>query len=250
MKSFIVSSLGSILALFLLQSPAIAVTTTFFGEDQGLGEAIPLSSFPNATAARNNFLSKLVGVGTESFESFAEDTLPPILLTFPGAATATLSGSGNINVVAAGSTNGAGRYATDGTHYFDTSSSALTITFDTAVAAFGFMGVDIGDFNGQVTVTTAGGLNQLFNVGNTIDGPGGSVLFWGLISTTDTFTGITFGNTAAGADFFGFDQMTIGSPQQVQIPVPEPSAIFLLSTGILSLGVWLRKKKSRAKNLS
>jgi hypothetical protein len=65
MKRFIVSSIGSILALVLLQSPAIAVTTTFFGEDQGLGELTPLSSFPNATAARNNFLSNLVGVAAE-----------------------------------------------------------------------------------------------------------------------------------------------------------------------------------------
>ena len=57
----------------------------------------------------------------------------------------------------------------------------MRIDFDTAVAAFGFYGVDIGDFSGQVTVTTVNGGTNVYNVGNTVNGPGGSVLFWGVI---------------------------------------------------------------------
>ena len=52
-----------------------------------------------------------------------------------------------------------------------------------------------------------------------MNGLGGSVLFWGLIDTDNPFTSLTFGNTAAGTDFFGFDDMTIGSVEQV-VPTP------------------------------
>ena len=51
----------------ILASPASA-QLIFFGEDLGLGEATRLPATPNADAARTNFLSNLVGVGTEDFE--------------------------------------------------------------------------------------------------------------------------------------------------------------------------------------
>jgi hypothetical protein len=37
------------------------------------------------------------------------------------------------------------------------------------------------------------------------------VLFFGFIDTANPFTSITFGDTAPGVDFFGFDDMTIGT---------------------------------------
>jgi hypothetical protein len=103
--------------------------------------------------------------------------------------------------------------------------------------------VDIGDFNGQVTLTTNGGTKQTFNVGNTIGSPGGSALYFGLIAgASELFTSITFGNTNAGTDVFAFDDFTIGSLKQVK-PVPEPASLI----GILGLGAFgvtsLRKRK-------
>jgi hypothetical protein len=37
------------------------------------------------------------------------------------------------------------------------------------------------------------------------------MLFFGFIDTANPFTSITFGDTAPGVDFFGFDDMTIGT---------------------------------------
>ncbi len=213
---------------------ANAAYTTYFGEDLGLGEAKFLNSRPNSNAANASFLSRLTNPGVANFENFADNTANPSINFGSAGITATLSG-GSVASTANGTTNGVGRYGISGDpdgngrdSYYETS-SALTLTFSSPVGAFGFYGIDIGDFNGQVTVTTVGGLSKLFNVGNTLNGAGGGVLFWGLISDTATFTSISFGNTASGTDFFGFDNFTIGSLTQITpTTVPEPSTFILM----------------------
>ena len=235
-------------AMLLVSGAANAALLTFFGEDLGLGELTALSSFPNATAAEADFLSNLSsGVGTEDFEGFTagatSSTLPDLI--FPvssGSIMATLSGSGFVANVAPGTTNGAGRYATSGSQYWDTSGS-FSIAFSSPVSAFGFFGIDIGDFNGQVTVTTttASGVSTPFNIGNATEVAGGGVLFWGIIDPAASFTSIAFGNTASGTDFFGFDDMTIGDLQQVTVPEPGTLAIFVL--GLAGLAFFMRRRR-------
>lgn len=206
---------------------------TFFGEDLGLSEGTRLSSTPNADAAKDEFLSNLLGVETETFESFAPGSLPPLLIAFPGAGTATLEGAGNIANVPTG-TNGFGRYPISGNQFFQTGTGNFAIDFSNPVAAFGFYGIDIGDFSGQVTLTLASGNTQTLTVPNTVNSPGGSVLYYGLIAENpdETFTRIDFGNTSPGSDVFSFDDFTIGSLQQVKPPtqsVPEPTTILGLA---------------------
>lgn len=219
---------------------------TFFGEDLGLGENTRLPSTPNADTARNNFLSNLVGVGTENFEGFAPGSTPPLSVAFPGAGTATLLGTGSIENVPTG-TNGFGRYPISGNQFFETDSGNFSLNFSNPVAAFGFYGVDIGDFNGQVTLTLLSGQTQTLTVPNSLNIQGGSVLYYGLIAEnpSEVFTSVTFGNTLSGTDTFGFDDLTIGSLQQVQPPqsVPEPASLLGLLTIGISTGCFLKRKQ-------
>ena len=237
-----------LIALLGASFNANAAVTTYFGEDLGLGESTRLSSTPNANTAQAGFLSSLINPGVENFEAFTDGTANPAINFVGAGVTATLSG-GAVRSTANGVTNGAGRYGISGDpdgngvdSYYETRGE-LSLTFSNPVAAFGFYGVDIGDFNGQVTLTTSGGLNQFFNVGNTLNGSGGSVLFWGVISNADTFTSISFGNTSNGSDAFVFDNFTVGSLEQVKSPVPEPETYAMFLAGLGFMGYMARRRK-------
>jgi len=191
-----------------------AAATEYFGEDLGLGEFTRLPSWPNSAAAEADFLSRLTNVGTQDFESFAGDTAAPLPIDFGAAGTATIYGNGFVRNLPSGAHFG--RYPTSGDNYWE-STDEFYIEFSKPIAAFGFYATDIGDFGGQVTVELANGDTRTYTVPNTVDGAGGSVLFYGIIEDDPTlqFTRVTFGNTAVGVDFFGFDDFTIGTLEQL-----------------------------------
>ncbi len=233
-------ALLSVFLVLIFSGSAFALTATFFGEDEGLGENSPLLSYPNSTAAEAEFLSNLVGVGTETFESYADNTYAPLGIDFGVAGTATLQGSGYVNEVTPGTTNGAGRYAISGSKYWEATNS-FSIEFSEAIAAFGFYGIDIGDFGGNVVVELLNGESIEYVIPHGVNVEGGGVLYWGVIDTENLFTSVTFSNTAAGVDYFGFDNFTIGSVEQV-VPTPEPGTIFMMGLGLLGLAGMGRKK--------
>src|SRR5689334_16286903 len=122
----------SIITLAALLGPSVAVQAfqqTFWGEDKGNGDGNPhITSWANSDAASAQFLSHLTGTGTETFEGFTSGQSGPLNINFPGAGTATLSGSGGSIVQDPGSVS-VGRFdTTPGGNKFWEVSQNFTIT--------------------------------------------------------------------------------------------------------------------------
>lgn len=238
-----------VLAAMLVCGSSFAVPVTFFGEDVNLGgsSAPPLVSYPNSVAAEAAFLSNLTGVGTETFEGIASGTSNPTI-SFPGAGTATISGGG---VVASGTIPG-GRYPISGTNFYNAATGAFTIAFNAVggISAFGFYGIDVGDYGGalRLELTTLGGDTVNVDVPVTVSDDGetsASVMYFGFYDLSTTYTSVSFLNTSGGSDVFGFDDFTIGTAEQVTPnPVSVPGSLPLLGAGLLALGLVGRRRKA------
>ena len=222
----------------------------FFGEDLNNNGNVALSSTANSAVAESQFLNVLSGVGTEDFEGFATGVGAPLGLSFPGAGNATLSGgSGAVATVASGTTNGVGRYGTSGDNFLEVSAGGagnFVVDFSSSVAAFGFYGIDIGDFGGQLQIQLNGTANTLITVNNTIGSGGstdGSVLFFGIVAEDgdEEFTQASFLTYTGSGDVFAFDDMTVGSQAQV---ISEPATLATLGLGLAGMTVFRRTRKS------
>lgn len=256
---------GAILSSALLFSmSASAGYLTFSGEDMNDDAVNPLATVPNSLAAEAQFKSNLSsGVATENFENQSPGANAPLTLDFKdlingNITQATLSGGdGFVNSVAPGTAT-AGRYSVpsaNSSNFWQANAgtaNSFTVTFSEAVAAFGFYGVDIGDFGGTLSIelTDVNGNVQTVTVPATVGAGGstdGSVLYFGVLSTgsSSDFTSLTFKSTVGGGDVFAFDNFTIATRDQVDPPtnVPLPGTLALAGLGLLGLGARSRRRQ-------
>ncbi len=246
-------------AAALLLSPGVAnaAAVPFFGHDLGLGENTRLTATPNSDAARTAFIAEVGGGQLESFESLEhggwaatqqtdgswtlgrELDFAGSFGTGGGNVTGTFSArTGTVHELPSGTFSG--RYPTHGDKFFHSQADEITFVFDQAIHGFGFDGIDLGDFSGQLTVDIYDGDNLLhaITVPHAIDGLGGDVLFWGFADIENPFTKVVFSNTNPGGDVFAIDQMLIATP--------VPGALPLLATGVAAL-VWARRRRAAAE---
>jgi hypothetical protein len=229
----------AIATVVLLAFGSAQAARTFFGEDPGLGEHTRLPAWPNADAAAANFRSILIDHGVESFEGLTDGGTPTTLVFPLSSRTITADFSGAMSVAGLTSgTNTLGRYPVHGNRYLENAAPSFTLTFSEPVEAFGLYGIDIGDYGGQMTLTTIDGNGQstVYTVAHTVNGMGGSVLFFGVADRANPFTRVVVGNDSGGMDGFGFDWLVVGTV------IPAPGAILLGGIGIGLIG-WLRSRR-------
>ncbi len=203
---------------------ACAGFTTTFGQNKNVDALFPLTFYPEAVAARDNFLASVGGAaGFFDFESEAVNLAgfgaTTVSANLGGVQATLVGGEDGAGVVRSNLTGGSnmGRYSVSGVsdedhpppqgnRYWEVTAptsgvSSFTMNFDKAVQSFGFFATDVGDKEGtlslvltlddcttncEVTIQPGGG--GVVQDGDPVlgDGAAGSVLFFGVSTSLST----------------------------------------------------------------
>src|SRR5262249_12082962 len=130
-----------------------------------------------------------------------------------------------------------GRYPSDGTQFISATAAQCVVQFNQPITAFGFYGIDVGDFGSTLAVRFSGGgspTREFAIAPVSHDGTlSGSILFFSHYDQSAPFTTVTLINSNT-ADVFSYDQFMVGTA------VPSPGGAGVLAGG---LGLGLRRRR-------
>ncbi len=243
---------------------ACALPITFFGEDANTGTnygGTHASSWANSVAAQQSFLNYINpdSIYIETFQGFADGTGlngESINVDFGEAGTGVLQGgyvSGDWDDENELGPVQQGRFSVsdDGDHFLelptsiasDGGTASFSLSFEKAQSAFGFYATDLekSDVELKLTMTLENLLGQTltYTIPHNKGIASGSVLYFGVLDTDTAFTKVTFTGNNITRDWFGFDDFTIATKEQI---VPEAATFVFLSMGIAGLLAFRRKK--------
>ncbi len=216
----------AVLSLGIFAATASAVQATFFGLDD------PKGALPNSTAARNSFLATLSSSGTDTLESFPNNTAFPALV-FGATGVVTTSSSGNVVTFAPLAVSGSNALFEFGPGVDGGAPIDDVFTFNQPVTAFGSFFSQSGDdpttpnFMTLKLENVGLGTSSLVPVGQLGPGAGFDNVFFFGVTDTQPFDRVTI---MEAHDFDGIllDDLTVG------YLVPEPSAMALVAVGCIA----------------
>lgn len=233
---------------------ASAAIITFTGEDLGISGG----SFPNASAARDQFVASLSGSArgnVETFERFPLGGLsgPPQTLAL-SATGSSGSITGQVRTAVfqdqVSNASGGGRFATSASQYY-AATQPFNLAFDQPISAIGFFLTGLGDVGfDRLTLTLSGGAAATLALPYTLDNAQDDaqrVLFYGLTST-QSFSTVTFAFPGLAVDAYGLDDVIVADSGQLAFPatpVPEPAMSWLI--GAIAVAIMAFRTRSPAQ---
>jgi hypothetical protein len=205
---------------------------------------VTTESFEGASGAINGLI-RTISNTTATFSYTQKNPTDPNNPGVPGGLTTSVQKADG-----AGFTN-AGTYPTDGMYGISiNSANNFSISFSNSLAAFGYVGTDLGDNSNILTMKFFNGTTLVNStaIPTNVGSANSSEFFFGFIadSPAEEFNRVEFvSSISSGGDAIGIDQIKIATSSQVK-KIPEPASTW----GTLLCGGCLVAIKRRSKRVT